>query len=71
VAIGLFGAALATGFASASLWPGRVPGPLRAVRGAWRRAVQGLRVVHRAHVGDYVSWVLVGFAVLGAVLLLP
>jgi hypothetical protein len=27
-------------------------------------------VVHQAHVGDYVSWVLVGFAVLGATLLL-
>ena len=29
-----------------------------------------LHVVHRAHVGDYVSWVLVGFTVLGAALLL-
>jgi hypothetical protein len=34
-----------------------------------RRTVRVLHVLHRAHVGDYVSWVLVGFAVLGAALL--
>jgi multicomponent Na+:H+ antiporter subunit D len=71
VALGLFGAALATGFALASLWPARVPGAFSVVRRHWRRAQHALHVVHRAHVGDYVSWVLVGFAVLGAVLLLP
>jgi multicomponent Na+:H+ antiporter subunit D len=70
VALGLFGAALATGFALASLWPGRVPGAFSVVRRPWRRSQHALHVVHRAHVGDYVSWVLVGFAVLGAVLLL-
>ncbi len=35
-----------------------------------RRAVAGSTSLHRAHVGDYVSWVLVGFTVLGATLLL-
>jgi multicomponent Na+:H+ antiporter subunit D len=70
VALGLVGAALATGFALAGLWPGRVPRALSVVRTAWRGAQSALHLVHRAHVGDHVSWVLVGFTVLGAVLLL-
>jgi len=32
--------------------------------------MHALHVVHRAHVGDYVSWVLVGFTVLGVTLLI-
>ncbi|MDX6359223.1 MAG: multicomponent Na+:H+ antiporter subunit [Nocardioidaceae bacterium] len=70
VALGLLGAALATGFALASLWPSRLPGPLSVVRRPWHSTQRVLHAVHRAHVGDYVSWVLVGFAVLGATLLL-
>ena len=70
MALGLLGAALATGFALTSLWPTRMPGAVSAVRRPWRAGLALLHVVHRAHVGDYISWVLVGFAVLGATLLL-
>lgn len=44
--------------------------PLRAVRAALRPPLGALHAVHRAHLGDYVSWVLVGVAVLGAAILL-
>jgi multicomponent Na+:H+ antiporter subunit D len=70
VALGLLGALLATGFALGSLWPSGLPSWASAVRRPWRAGQRALHVVHRAHVGDYVSWVLVGFAVLGATLLL-
>jgi multicomponent Na+:H+ antiporter subunit D len=68
--LGVLGAALATGFALASLWAGRLPSWVSTAQGPWRVVLRGLHAVHRAHVGDYVSWVLVGFAVLGATLLL-
>jgi multicomponent Na+:H+ antiporter subunit D len=70
VALGLLAAVLACGFAAAGLWPGRRPAPVAAAFVPIRRAVRVLHVLHRAHVGDYVSWVLVGFALLGATLLL-
>jgi multicomponent Na+:H+ antiporter subunit D len=70
VGLGVLGAVLASGFAVASLWPGRMPSWVSPAQRPWRFAQRGLHVVHRAHVGDYVSWVLVGFAVLGATLLL-
>jgi hypothetical protein len=34
------------------------------------RPLRVLHAVHRAHLGDYVGWVLVGVAVLGAAVLL-
>jgi multicomponent Na+:H+ antiporter subunit D len=70
VALGLLAAALAVGFALAGLWPSGRPAPIAAALVPVRRGVRALHVVHRAHVGDYVSWVLVGFTVLGATLLL-
>jgi multicomponent Na+:H+ antiporter subunit D len=70
VGLGLLAAALAVGFAIAGLWPSRRPAAVVASLVPVRRAVHALHVVHRAHVGDYVSWVLIGFTVLGATLLL-
>jgi multicomponent Na+:H+ antiporter subunit D len=70
VGLGLLAAMLAVGFALVSLWPSRHPRYVRAMLGPVRTGIRALHVVHRAHVGDYVSWVLVGFAVLGATLLL-
>jgi multicomponent Na+:H+ antiporter subunit D len=70
VGLGLLGAVLAVAFAVAGLWPSRRPAPVIGALIPVRRAVGGLHVLHRAHVGDYVSWVLVGFTVLGATLLL-
>lgn len=70
VGLGLLAALLATGFALSSLWPARRPGLVVAGLRPVRSAMRGLHLVHRAHVGDYVSWVLVGFTVLGVTLLL-
>jgi multicomponent Na+:H+ antiporter subunit D len=48
-----------------------VRGPLRtALPGAsgraLRQALSGLRTLHSGHVGDYVTWLVVGVVVLGA-----
>ena len=48
----------------------RSPAALTTAMSPVRRGVAALHLLHRAHVGDYVSWVLVGFTVLGAALLL-
>ena len=56
--------------AMAGLWPGRYPRVVGAGLAPVRRGVRALHVLHRAHVGDYVSWVLIGFTVLGVTLLL-
>jgi multicomponent Na+:H+ antiporter subunit D len=68
VVVGLVAGLLAAAVAAAGLWPSRRPATLVTTRPV-RRTVRVLHVLHRAHVGDYVSWVLVGFAVLGAALL--
>ena len=70
VALGVAAVLLALVFAAAALWPSRRPRALRAALVPVRRGMRVLHVVHRAHIGDYVSWVLVGFTVLGAALLL-
>jgi hypothetical protein len=62
--------ALAGAFAIAGLWPSRRPRALGVVFRPVGVVMGGLLEIHRAHVGDYVSWTLVGFTVLGATLLL-
>jgi multicomponent Na+:H+ antiporter subunit D len=69
VALGLLAPALALGFALVSLWPARHPAYVRSMLAPLRAGVRALHVVHRAHVGDYVSWVLIGFTLLGVSLL--
>lgn len=67
---GLLAVLLAAVFAVAELWPSRRPQVLQRALRPVRASTRWLHAVHRAHVGDYVSWVLVGFAVLGVTLLL-
>jgi multicomponent Na+:H+ antiporter subunit D len=69
VGLGLLAAVLATTYAVSGLWPSRRPALLVAAMKPVYRGLRALHVVHRAHVGDYVSWVLVGVTVLGATLL--
>jgi multicomponent Na+:H+ antiporter subunit D len=70
VGLGVLAVALAATVALGGLWPSRAPQVLGVVLGPVRTVMRGLHEVHRAHVGDYVSWLLVGFTVLGTTLLL-
>jgi len=67
---GIVAVLIALGFAAFELWPSRRPRPLRWLVHPVGTGVRLLHAVHRAHVGDYVSWVLVGFTVLGVTMLL-
>lgn len=69
VVIGLAVTAAALLLAAAMTWH-RAWRPLAAARTVLHPPMRGLHVVHRAHLGEYVSWVLVGVAVLGAAVLL-
>jgi multicomponent Na+:H+ antiporter subunit D len=55
--------------AAAMIWH-RAWAPLGVARRVLDRPLRVLHAVHRAHLGDYVGWVLVGVAVLGAAVLL-
>ena len=70
VGLGVLAVALAGVFAIAGLWPSRRPRALGVLYRPVGMVMRGLHEIHRAHVGDYVSWMLVGFTVLGATLLL-
>lgn len=59
----------AAGLATAMTWH-RSWAPLGVARRLLARPLGALHAVHRAHLGDYVSWVLVGVAVLGAAVIL-
>jgi multicomponent Na+:H+ antiporter subunit D len=67
VASGLLGLTLA----GASLVTGKWGRARRAVEGGLERLVAPLRAVHRGSIGDFVTWLLIGVAVLGLVLALP
>jgi multicomponent Na+:H+ antiporter subunit D len=67
VTYGVASTVAAAGIAAASLFNRRLPGALQA---AWKSAVHApvaaLRHAHSGHVGDYVAWLTVGTALLGA-----
>ncbi len=74
VALGCLSAVLAVAVAAVSVWGGAVSaGPARRIaavgRTVTRRIVLPLRRLHSGHIGDYVSWLAAGVAVLLAVLL--
>ncbi len=74
VLLGLGSTLLALGLAAGSLWGprlrlGTLRRPIGAARAAGRRVVLPLRALHSGHVGDYVSWLAAGLAVLLVVVL--
>ncbi|MDI5962573.1 complex I subunit 5 family protein [Streptantibioticus silvisoli] len=74
VLLGCLSALLAVACAAGSVWGAKVPWPAgrRAaltVRTASRRVILPLRRLHSGHLGDYVSWLAGGIAVLLLVLL--
>jgi multicomponent Na+:H+ antiporter subunit D len=70
-ALGVLSTGLAVLVALAALHRDRLPrGPGRLVRPVVA-AVTGLRALHSGHVGDYVAWLVLGVAVLGALIAVP
>jgi multicomponent Na+:H+ antiporter subunit D len=71
VALGLLSAALAAGIAALALWAPRLPEALRGAARPVGPALHGLRRVHSGRLGDYVAWLFLGTAALGALVGLP
>jgi multicomponent Na+:H+ antiporter subunit D len=63
---GVLSAIGAAAVALVGLFRGRLPASLRdAVWSVWRPPLTALRTVHSGHVGDYVTWLMLGLAILG------
>jgi multicomponent Na+:H+ antiporter subunit D len=71
VALGLLSAALAAGIAALALWAPRLPEALRAAARAFHPVLHGLRAAHSGLIGDYVAWLFLGTAALGALVGAP
>jgi len=71
VSLGLLSSVLAGVVALAALYRDRLPTGAGTVVRPFLGAVRGLRALHSGHVGDYVAWLVVGVAVLGALAALP
>jgi multicomponent Na+:H+ antiporter subunit D len=65
---GLLSVALAVLIAAGAVLRPRLPGWASRAANTGRPALQGLRALHTGHVGDYVTWLLVGVVTLGAAL---
>lgn len=66
IALGLLSALLAVLVALAALYRDRLPARLVAVARPVAPILAGVRALHSGHVGDYVAWLFVGVAGLGA-----
>jgi multicomponent Na+:H+ antiporter subunit D len=71
VALGLLSAVLAGGFAALALWAPRLPQVLHRTARVFGPALHGLRQVHSGRIGDYVAWLFLGTAALGALVGAP
>ncbi|MCE3553269.1 complex I subunit 5 family protein [Pseudonocardia sp. RS11V-5] len=71
VVLGLVSSALAALLALAALYRDRLPGPSAVGRRIGDAVVARLRGLHSGHIGDYITWLLVGVALLGALVGLP
>jgi multicomponent Na+:H+ antiporter subunit D len=68
IGYGLLSVALALLIAAAAVLRPRLPGWALSAANTGRPALQRLRALHTGHVGDYVTWLLVGVVTLGAAL---
>ena len=71
VGLGLASAALSVVFAFLALYAQRFPAAMRRGAATLGVPLRGVRRVHSGHVGDYVAWLLVGLALLGALVGVP
>jgi multicomponent Na+:H+ antiporter subunit D len=62
---------LAFTFAFAGLYPRRFPAAVRRGAGMFGVPLRVVRRAHSGHIGDYVAWLLVGLALLGALVGVP
>ena len=65
---GLIVASGAVGAATLALWRRRLPESVRALGRRFRSPLEALHALHSGQVGDYVAWLALGCAVLGAAL---
>jgi multicomponent Na+:H+ antiporter subunit D len=71
VALGLLSAVLAAGFAGLALWAPGLPDAVRAASRPFAGVLHGLRRVHSGRIGDYVAWLFLGAAAVGALVGVP
>jgi len=71
VVLGLASAALAVGFAFLALYAQRFPAAIRRGAATLGGPLRVVRRAHSGHIGDYVAWLLVGLALLGALVGVP
>jgi multicomponent Na+:H+ antiporter subunit D len=71
VGLGVLSAALAIAFAALALYAPRLPELLRLAARPVRPVLVSVRRLHSGHVGDYVTWLLVGVVGLAALIGLP
>jgi multicomponent Na+:H+ antiporter subunit D len=71
VALGLVSSALAALFAATALYRDRLPTVATTLGRRVSPVLNGLRAAHSGHVGDYVTWLFVGVAVLCGFLVFP
>ncbi len=64
---GATSAGCAAAFALVALFAHRLPRPLRRLGSTGKPLLSILRTLHSGHVGDYVVWIVVGVAALGAI----
>ncbi|HET8598964.1 MAG TPA: complex I subunit 5 family protein [Segeticoccus sp.] len=71
VVLGLVSTAAAIAFAVVALYAPRLAEPLKAIGRGAAPVLHVLRELHSGHVGDYIAWLFVGVAALGAHVGLP
>jgi multicomponent Na+:H+ antiporter subunit D len=66
--LGVASVVLAVAIAAAALFRHRLPTPRRRVADGARKATSALHTIHSGHIGDYITWLVVGVAGLAVLL---
>jgi multicomponent Na+:H+ antiporter subunit D len=66
--LGVASVVLAVAIAAAALFRQRLPTPRRRVADGARKATSALHTIHSGHIGDYITWLVVGVAGLAVLL---
>ena len=71
VGLGLVSTALALGITAVALYGRRLPAAVCRAAGTASTPLRVVRLAHSGHIGDYVAWLFVGLAAVGALVGLP